>query len=103
MTHPARLRRPRGNKYHDQFLQRQLIVARLWQSLFRQGYHSSIVRREQEMAGPGPEMPADEAAERLELRRRLGNGHALPRPIIRRSAESATSVDSYAWYPRKDD
>lgn len=55
------------------------------------------------MAGPGPEMPADEAAERLELCRRLGNGHALPRPIIRRSAESATSVDSYAWYPRKDD
>ena len=52
------------------------------------------------MAGPEPQTQtqSDAAAHLGELSRRLGNSYAMLRSIIRRSAESATSVESFAWH-----
>lgn len=41
---------------------------------------------------------ADAASGLHEIRRRIGNSHALIRSIIRRSVDSATGLDSYAWH-----
>jgi len=50
------------------------------------------------MAGYEPQMQRDAPADLQELSRQLGNSYALLRSIIRRSAESATDVDSFAWH-----
>lgn len=50
------------------------------------------------MAGHAPQRQTAVAADPGELSRRLGNSYAMLRSIIRRSAESATSVESFAWH-----
>lgn len=43
-------------------------------------------------------MQIDAATDLGELGRRLGNSYALLRSIIRRSAESACDMESFAWH-----
>lgn len=50
------------------------------------------------MNDPEPNVAADARPNLNEMRRQVGNSYALIRSIIRRSAESATTVDSYAWH-----
>lgn len=50
------------------------------------------------MNDPEPNATADARPNLNEMRRQVGNSYALIRSIIRRSAESATTVDSYAWH-----
>lgn len=50
------------------------------------------------MAEPDSQMQAGAAADLREVRRQLANSYALLRSILRRSAESATDVDSFAWH-----
>lgn len=50
------------------------------------------------MVGTESQMQADALSDLQEIRRRAGNSYALLRAIIRWSAESAASLDSYAWH-----
>lgn len=45
-----------------------------------------------------PQAAADMPSSLGEIRRQVGNSYAMIRSIIRWSAESATTVDSYAWH-----
>lgn len=50
------------------------------------------------MVEPEARMQDDALSDMGEIRRQLGNSYALLRSIIRSSAESATSVENFAWH-----
>lgn len=94
----AASRRAFSKKYHGPVFHQWLNVARLWLTLPGKAAAATWWDESRNMAGPEPQMQTDAPANLPELSRQVGNSYALLRSIIRRSAETATGVDSLAWH-----